>query len=235
MNGPSFGPLVDRATLDRLARELADRDPSLGRILSALGPPPLWRRPATYATLVRIVLEQNVSGASAKSTYDRLLDACGGRVTAKAVLGDVGEAGLRQIGFSRQKAGYATGLARAVRDRRLPIGRLGRLTDDQVRETLTPFRGIGDWTVDIFLLMALRRPDVFPGGDLAVRKGMETLDGTDYSDRQAMRRRADRWRPYRSVACRMVWQFYLHGRRRGIGSPGSLSLAANQIDPLAGG
>lgn len=206
-------PSLDARSLRSASATLADADPALAAVHRRLGPPPLWGRPPTYGTLVRIVLEQNVSLASAKSTFDRLGEACQFRVNAKRVL-RLGEPGLRRIGFSRQKAGYTVALAEQVRGRRLGIASLRGLSDDDVLERLTSHRGVGRWTAEIFLLMALRRPDVFPLGDLALVKGACELDGREYPDRESLETRAERWRPYRSVAARMIWQLYLDNRRR---------------------
>ncbi len=220
MSGPARSRRPDPQPLDprslrTAAASLADADPALAGIYGRLGPPPLWGRPPTYGTLVRIILEQNVSLAAAKSTFDRLGDACQSRINAKRVL-RLGEPGLRRIGFSRQKAGYTLALAEQVRRRRLVIASLRGLPDEDILERLIAHRGVGRWTAEIFLLMALRRPDVFPLGDLALVKGMCELDGREYADHETLEARADRWRPYRSVAARMIWQLYLDNRQRKV-------------------
>ncbi len=199
---------LDAVSMKRASRELARVDPSLDRVLQSLGPPPLWKRPATYATLVHIILEQQVSLASAKSTFDKLKAACGGRITAAKVIA-VGDAGLRSIGFSRQKARYGLALADDVRSRCFQIGTLAKLSDQEACEQITARLGLGDWSADVFLMMALMRPDRFPTGDLALIKGMTDLDGGDYSTAEKAIARAESWRPYRSVATRMIWQWYL--------------------------
>lgn len=213
MTAPLPAAALDRETLRRTAEQLAGSDPALRRVLRQLGPPPMWGRPANYGTIVRIILEQNVSLAAAKSTFNRLRAACGRSVTAAAVL-RLGPDRLRELGFSRQKTRYTVTLAEDVRTGRFPIAPLRRLADDEVRQRITSRLGLGDWTADIFLLMALRRPDVFPLGDLALLKGLGELDGTEYASGEEVLRRADRWRPYRAVAARMIWQLYLHNRGR---------------------
>lgn len=206
-------PRLDRESIKRAAKRLAKLDPALRPVLSSLGPPPLWGRPASFATLIRIILEQSVSLAAARAVHDRLHQACGTNITASQVLA-LGPQQLRSIGFSQQKARYALLLADDVRQRRFSISGLAKLADEEVREQITSRMGLGRWTADIYLVMALRRPDVFPAGDLALVKGMRELDGGDYAAAQSVELRAERWRPYRAVAARMVWQSYLHRRGR---------------------
>jgi DNA-3-methyladenine glycosylase II len=211
----SVGKPLDAESMERAARKLAKIDPALNRVLQTLGPPPLWKRPATYATLVHIILEQQVSLASAKSTFDKLKTTCGGRITAVNVE-TIGDTGLRAFGFSRQKARYCLALADDVRSRRFQIGTLAKLTDQEVSEAITARLGLGDWSADVFLMMALMRPDRFPTGDLALIKGMTDLDDGDYSTAEKAIARAESWRPYRSVATRMIWQWYLRPKKTGV-------------------
>jgi DNA-3-methyladenine glycosylase II len=192
---------------------LAAGDPALASVLRALGPPPLWKRPATLATLIRIILEQQVSLASAKATFDRLVDACDGKVNQQAIL-ELGQAKLTSLGFSRQKARYTYTLAEQVDAGNFKIGGLSRKSDQQVRSEITAQLGMGNWTADVFLMMALLRPDLFPTGDLALVKGLEELDAKSYPTVDALLERAEGWRPYRSVATRMIWQSYLHKRSK---------------------
>ena len=199
---------LGRESLRDATRRLARRDRRLGLLVRRHGPPPLWARPRGFATLLRIILEQQVSLASAGAMYRRLL----GRMpalTPAAVL-DLGAAGLRGIGVTRQKAGYAVALAERVEDGRLPLGRLHRATDDDARALLTEVPGIGPWTAGIYLLMCLRRPDIWPPGDLALHKAMVMLEGVTQvpSSAEAVAM-AERWRPYRAVAARILWQAYL--------------------------
>jgi DNA-3-methyladenine glycosylase II len=205
---------LDGATLRRAARDLASRDPVLGRLHAAQGTPPLWARQPSFGSLVHIILEQQVSLGSARAAHDRLRAACGGRVTP-AALARLDDATLRAIGFSRQKAGYARDLALAVGTGRLPLSALTGTPDQAVRDALMAQRGIGPWTADIYLVMALRRPDVWPRGDLALRASIRDawrLAGSPDDDEAATM--ADAWRPWRSVAARMLWQGYLVSRSR---------------------
>ena len=203
----SLEPL-DETSMIRAARKLAKRDRFLGGIFDELGPPPLWRRPANFATFVRIILEQQVSLASAKSTFDKLRTATDSRVTAKRV-NELGFDSLRSLGFSRQKARYTMALSDDVIAKRFVVGSLKHCDDDEARTQITARLGLGDWSADVFLIMALLRPDLFPVGDLALIKGMTMLDGGEYDGPEKALARAEAWRPYRSVATRMIWQLYL--------------------------
>ena len=206
-------PTLDTSELKYAAESLARIDPALRGILNRHGVPPLWKRPATFATLVRVLLEQQVSLVSAKATYRRLLTACHGRVTAERVL-ELGHDGLKELGVTRQKTRYASALATEVHQRNFLIGRLRYLSDDEARQEITKQLGFGIWSADVFLLLALARPDVIPLGDLALVKGMHELDGGDYQEINALLKRAEMWRPYRGVATRMIWQLYLGNRNR---------------------
>ena len=201
--------------LANAARRLAKLDPTLGRIYDDHGPPPLWQRPANFSTFVRIVLEQQVSLASAKSSYDRLVAACGGRVSATAIA-QLSPETLAAAGLSRQKSRYITGLAEAVLARRFSVAGLADRDDEDVRTRITSLLGFGNWSADIYLIMALMRPDVLPTGDLGLVKGLAEAANEPGLDLPTMMERAERWRPYRSVATRMIWQLYLVRRGKDV-------------------
>lgn len=199
---------LGRASLLLAVGHLARRDRGLAAVVRRHGPPPLWARPRGFPTLLRIIIEQQVSLASARTMYLRLAGALPG-VTPAAVLG-LGAAGLQRLGFTRQKAGYACALAGMVLDGSLPLPALARLPDDEARARLMAVPGIGPWTAGIYLLMALRRPDVWPAGDLALHKAMAKVTGMRRVPSAAEAEiRALRWRPYRAVAARILWHAYL--------------------------
>jgi DNA-3-methyladenine glycosylase II len=175
------------------------------------GPPPLWARDPSYATLVHLILEQQVSLASAQAAFDRLVIALG-EVTPDGVLG-LDDTQMRAIGFSRQKTGYARDLALALNDG-FDLAALKALSDDEVRLALTQHRGIGRWTADIYLTMCLLRPDIWPRGDLALRTAAAELTGSPRPSDDELAERAEGWRPFRAVAARILWHDYL--RRRGL-------------------
>jgi DNA-3-methyladenine glycosylase II len=205
-------PLTIR-TLRRAARALGETDPQLGASVERYGPPPLWSREPSYATLVHLILEQQVSLASAQAAFDRLRTALGGAVEPAPLLRLTDEE-LRTIGFSRQKTGYARTLATAMLDG-FDLSALDAMPDDEVRTALIAMPGIGPWTADIYLTMCLLRPDVWPHGDLALATSARDLLALDarptFADLGTV---AERWHPYRAVAARILWHDYL--RRRNL-------------------
>lgn len=198
-------------TESRLAQgvaELASRDGDLAVVIAAHGRPPLWIRNPGFPTLVQIILEQQVSLASAKAAFEKLKQALE-EVTPEEFMG-LNDGELKTIGFSRQKARYCRGLSQAIVDGDFDIEGLSRLTDGEAKMALTSLKGIGRWTADIYLLMALRRPDIWPKGDLALAKaaqqvkGLEELPGQDQLEELA-----ESWQPWRAVAARILWHHYL--------------------------
>ena len=207
---------LTNASYAEAVAELSDRDPALGDVVAAWGAPPRWKRPQGFATLVLLILEQQVSLASAKATFARLEERAGA-VEPGAILA-LGEARMKEAGLSRQKARYVHGLAEAVTAGTVDFRKLGRADDDAVRAALIPVKGIGDWTVDIYLLSALQRPDVWPARDLALQEAARAVRGLDARpDEAAMHEIGEAWRPWRSVAARILWHHYLNTRRRGGG------------------
>jgi DNA-3-methyladenine glycosylase II len=191
-------------------RRLAEADPVLGASVDRFGPPPLWARDPSYATLVHLILEQQVSLASAQAAFDRLVVAIG-EPTPTGVLA-LDDVQLRAIGFSRQKAGYARDLAAALMDG-FDLDALASLPDDAVRGELVRIRGIGRWTADVYLTMCLLRPDVWPHGDQALATAaMEVAALPKRPTFARLGEMAERWRPYRAVAARILWHHYLRVR-----------------------
>ncbi len=189
-------------------QELAIKDEHLAKIAATYGPPPLWEREPGFHTLIHIILEQQVSLASARAAYNRL-EAAAHPIAPKNFLGLSDEA-LKQIGFSRQKTKYGRELANAILSGSLDLSSLGRLEDKEAKEQLMNVKGIGPWTADIYLLMALGRPDIWPQRDLALAVALQRVKGlverpTPVEQRQI----SNKWRPWRSVAARLLWHFYL--------------------------
>lgn len=193
--------------------EVGARDPDLAAVVERYGPPPLWARRPGFSTLIRIILGQQVSLRSAAAAYARL-QAVAGRVTPARVA-SISERELRAAGLTRQKTAYCRGLACAVAAGGLDLGRLDALPDDAVRSALVELPGIGLWTADIYLLMALRRPDVWPSGDLALARALQRvkrLRRAPSDDR--MFGIATMWAPWRAVAARILWHFYIGSGER---------------------
>lgn len=187
-------------------------DSDLDGIAERHGPPPLWAREPGFETLVRIILEQQVSLASGAAAHRRLV-AAAGAVTPAAVAA-AGEDRLREAGLTRQKARYVTGLATGIVDGRVDLDAIAAADDEVARRRLTAIMGIGRWTADIYLLMALGRPDIWPTGDLALAGSMrraKRLAALPTSAEQDSI--ASAWRPWRAVAARLLWHAYLAGER----------------------
>ncbi len=188
--------------------ELAAADPALGAVVARFGPPPLWAREPGFPTLVHLILEQQVSLASAQAAFDRLRVAAD-PLTPRTLL-RLDDAQLLAVGFSRQKARHARALASAVEEGSLDIDGLSRLDDDAVDAALSALPGIGPWTSTIYRLMVLLRPDAWPVHDIALAQAVAELRGLDARpDATAMLGLAEEWRPWRAVAARILWHHYL--------------------------
>ena len=186
-------------------------DPDLAAVVARFGPPPLWARRPGFATLVQIVLEQQVSLASGRATFGRLRDACGA-VTPER-FATLTPARVQSAGVTRQKTSYCLGIAQQIVDGTLDLRRLGRADDQAARRTLVEIRGIGPWTADIYLLMALGRPDVWPDGDLALATAAQQVKQLRRRpDTERLRQLAASWAPWRAVAARILWHHYLSTR-----------------------
>jgi DNA-3-methyladenine glycosylase II len=200
--------LVTKRTLEKGLEFLAEKDSDLASVIEAYGPPPIWGRPAGFATLVRIILEQQVSLASAKAAFDRLEDHLG--TVEPELFSTLDDATLKRIGFSRQKAGYCRKLAASIVEGRFELEVLGKMSDEAAREELMSLKGVGRWTADIYLLMVLRRADVWPSGDLALAKAAQEVKGLAATPSpEALEKVGSRWRPWRAVAARLLWHHYL--------------------------
>jgi len=203
---------LDEAGLQAAVAILASRDPDLAAIAARHGPPPLWARRPGFETLVAIVLEQQVSLRSGAAALDRLRRAAGG--VAPAALAALGEDGARAAGLTRQKARYVVELGRAALDGRFDPAAIAAADDEPARAGLVGLLGVGRWTADIYVLMALGRPDVWPDGDLALAAAIRRAKRLDRLPTAADQRAiAEAWRPWRAVAARVLWHAYLAGER----------------------
>jgi len=203
-----------KKALAEAADSLATRDKDLARILTDNGTPPLWARRPGFATLIRIILEQQVSLASADATYRRLTRNLA-PLTSHTILA-AGASFLRSLGITRQKATYCINVAEAIRTGQLDLREVGRSDDETAIEKLTCIKGVGPWTAEVYLLMALRRPDIWPTGDIALATAVRSVKGLRERPTPAeLDKVADVWRPYRAAAARMLWQYYLNGISKG--------------------
>jgi DNA-3-methyladenine glycosylase II len=204
---------LDTAGLQHACDKLARSDARLGAIVQRFGYPPLWDRKPGFATLVHIILEQQVSLASALAALNKLKALTGPLTPARFLALD--DAQLLGAGFSRQKARYCRLLAEAIERKTFVPGALARMRDDDAKAALTALTGIGDWTADIYLLMVLCRPDVWPKGDLALWiAAQEVLELPTRPTPEVFVTLGEPWRPHRSAAARLLWHHYLSVRKR---------------------
>lgn len=196
------------ANFRNICDKLAVNDSDLDHILQTYGYPPMWTRSNSFETLVHIILEQQVSLASALATLNKLKQYTGD-ITPDKML-SLNDEEMRTCYVSRQKAGYIRGLAQAIKNKTIDLATLADLPDDSVRAKLVQLKGIGHWTIDVYLMFALQRADLFPIGDLAAVNALRRLKQLDKgSDKEALITISDTWRPFRSVASMILWHYYL--------------------------
>jgi len=203
--------MLDEVVFQSSVRELAGRDSDLAGIVETYGTPPLWVREPGFPSLVYIILEQQVSLASARAAFQRLRAVANPLTPARFL--KLSDTQLKQIGFSRQKTLYTRLLAEALVMRYLDLNDLQDLSDDAARKLLIALKGIGAWTADIYLLSALRRPDIWPIGDLALAVAVQEVKRLrSRPSPERLEKLSQLWRPYRAVAARLFWHAYLSRR-----------------------
>ncbi len=204
---------LDEQNLVKICRKLAKTDDDLKHIFETYGTPPLWTRDASFATLIHIILEQQVSLASALSAFNKLKEKIG-EITPENVL-KLSDEELKACYFSRQKTVYARELSTTILNGDLDLKALEKLSDADAKHALKKIKGIGDWTADIYLLMALLRPDVMPKGDLALHIAWKKLKHLEHApNSEEFQIIAERWKPFRAVAARLLWHFYLSKNKK---------------------
>ena len=200
-------------TLQQGVQELIQLDPSFAEVIACYDLPPFWHREPGFPTLIHIILEQQVSLASAYAAYKRLQAKCN-PLTPTGFL-ELTDVELKQVGFSRQKTRYGRTLANAILENTLDLSALATLSDQDVRAQLMQVKGVGLWTANIYLLMALRRLDIWPRGDLALQAAIQELKGlTKRPTADEAQMISEAWRPWRAVAARLLWHFYLSERKQ---------------------
>ena len=195
-----------RESLQQFYDRVAGKDKDLKAIINEYGYPPVWIRLNSFETLVLTILEQQVSLASAYSAYKKLKERI--RITPKNLLRLTDEE-LRNCYLSRQKIVYTRELANAIVNKRISLKKFELFPADIVRTELKALKGIGDWTVDIYLLHALRRTDVFPAGDLALVNAIKMVNGIQAITKEELLELSKRWKPYRSIATMLFWHYYI--------------------------
>jgi len=193
--------------------KLTRKDKELRSIIRQHGYPPMWIRPASFQSLILFILEQQVSLASAYAAFKKLKEKIGFVTPAKILL--LTDAELRACYFSRQKIIYARELAMAVKTKKLILKKLKDGHEDEVRFQLKKIKGIGDWTVDVYLMHSLQRTDLFPLGDIALVNSLKEVKQLHpHTSREEMLKIAEPWRPYRTIAAMILWHAYI--QKRGI-------------------
>jgi len=198
----------------RLCDEVAGLDDDLAGIIHVHGYAPMWTRPNTFETLVHIILEQQVSLASALAALNQLRGRLG-EVAPAAFLALTDEE-LRACYFSRQKTVYTRGLAAELLSGRLDLHSLEHLPDETVRARLIALKGIGNWTIDVYLMFVLQRTDIFPLGDLAAVNALRRVKKLSRdTSKEHLLQVAAQWQPNRTIATMLLWHLYLSSPVRG--------------------
>ncbi len=191
---------------------LLEKDTIFKSIIEEYGMPTIPKRPQGFETLVLLILEQQVSIDSAKATFLKIK--ASQKAIAPEILLHVSDEEFRNLGVSRQKTSYIKALATAILNKELDLESLPAKTAHQVREELIKIKGIGNWTIDIYLMFCLESPDLLPLGDIAVVNTIKEL--LDIHDKDAMEIHAKQWSPYRSYATYLLWHHYLKKRNRTV-------------------
>ena len=195
---------ITKLTLFQGAQELCKRDEDLARIVNEIGLPSLRSRATGYNAILRIIIGQQISTSAADAISARLAS-IQNPMTCKTVL-KLGPDRLRSVGFSAPKAKYAMGIAEAIENGEFSFRRVAKMTDHAAIEEMIKLKGIGRWSAEVYLLLALRRPDLWPVDDLGIIKGYTHLKGlNEYPDRKKMIEIGETWKPWRSVAARLLW------------------------------
>lgn len=187
-------------------------EPKLKPVISKFNYPPFWHREPNFATLILTILEQQVSLASAKSAYNKLVEKTG-LVTPES-FSKLSEHDLKACYFSRQKIVYTKNLAHEIISGKLDLNELNNLTEQEIRSTLIKLKGIGNWTIDMYLLMSLHFADIFPPGDLATIKSVYELDLVPSTfSKEEIVNFMKKFSPFQSVATYILWHSYIERRK----------------------
>lgn len=202
-----------KENFSRLCDLLRKKDRHFNAIIKQYGYPPLWTRPNTFQTLILTILEQQVSLASAYAAFKKLKERIGLVTPGKILM--LSDEELRACYFSRQKIIYARELANAIKNKQLSLRKLSVSDEITIRTELKRIKGIGDWTVDVYLMHALQRTDLFPLGDIALVNSLRDVKQLPPTiTKEKMLEIAESWRPYRTIASMILWHAYI--KKRGI-------------------
>ncbi len=209
---PVFSPsndTYDKASLSHYCDLLAEREFRIAGIIKKYGYPPFWHREPTFESLVMIILEQQVSLASAFAVYNRLKDQVG-MITPDRVA-HLTDQKFRSCGISRQKTSYLRGLAEKIKDRSLDLRLVNSLPTEEIRAELIKLKGIGDWTIDVYLMSCLHKLDIFPVGDLVLVKSLRQIGLiSEKMPKERIIRRSNKFKPFRSILTILMWHYYIN-------------------------
>jgi DNA-3-methyladenine glycosylase II len=205
----------NKRSFNKTCIQLSAAHPTIYNMVAQYGVPPMFQRDFSFETVVKIILEQQVSLASGRAAYNKLLQQLG-EIHPTGILSLDVDA-LRACSVSRQKAGYLHNLSQRVLNNQLDLEKIPALPDDEVRKQLMVVKGIGPWTVDVVLMLCLKRPDVFPLGDVAlVNSVRHQLAKPDWTLKE-IGEYATRYKPYRTIAAYCYWHAYI--QRKNIKTP----------------
>jgi DNA-3-methyladenine glycosylase II len=202
--------------LPKICHALARKHSIFQNIIRQYGCPPFWQRPNNFASLIHIILEQQVSLASAKSAFDQLKKKLG-TITPQKLL-QLSDEELKACYFSRQKKVYARCLAQAIVDGQINLKSFETATQESIAGQLVAIKGIGRWTIEVYLLMVLHHSNIFPLGDIALINSMKhELNLPATTSKETLAKIVADWQPHLSVAAFLLWWAYI--KRKGIASP----------------
>lgn len=198
-----------------ICNKLAKKDADLQSIIHQYGYPPLWKRTASFETLVHIILEQQVSLASALAALNKLKQKIV-QITPQNLF-SLSDEELKACYFSKQKIIYTKHLASEIISGQLNLDELNAMDNDSIRTSLLKIKGIGNWTVDVYLMMVLQRSNLFPLGDIALLKSVREIKGLSKEiSTAAIKQMAEKWKPYQTIAAFILWHAYLGKRKQRV-------------------
>ena len=204
-NGSQARP-VPELSPDQALGHLRSADPVLAAIIQRVGPYAMQYHEPTFRALVRSIVFQQLHGKAARTIFERLVQKASGEITPDSIL-KLRPAQMRAVGLSKQKLTYIRDLARKTRDGVVEFERFAQMSDDDIIAELTQVKGIGQWTAHMFLMFALRRPNILPTGDYGVRAAMRKAYGMKVMPKpRTMERMAKSWHPYCSIASWYMWR-----------------------------
>jgi DNA-3-methyladenine glycosylase II len=207
-----MGETFNSDNFHQLCEQVAANDEDLKSILEVHGYPPMWTRENTFETLVHIILEQQVSLASALAALNKLRERT--NIIPEEIL-KLSDEEMKSCYVSRQKTIYIRGLAQAIVHGEINLENIGTMSNDEIRKTLINLKGIGNWTIDVYLMFRLQRADIFPIGDLAAVNALKRVKQLPKeTTKEELLEIIEKWQPFRSIASMILWHYYLSNSRK---------------------